>query len=187
MSGNQTSLPPVAIKLLAGLAIVPGIRTILAPGFDSWLVYFLAFNLFRDGTFDPVWLYAAVTSVFVHGGWLHLLADAPNVEGRTLAFTQSQVWHWAMQSTHAPRRVTGAAVPIAPGTRCVALCAAATGKLQSVQVLMRLTGKISSRHRIIWIQTPTTHGLTPTVSCVMNLMTSHPPMMKTSNLMVYSR
>lgn len=78
-------------------------------------------------------------------GELHLLADAPNVEGRTLAFTQSQVWHWAMQSTHAPRRVTGAAVPIAPGTRCVALCAAATGKLQSVQVLMRLTGKISSR------------------------------------------
>lgn len=76
MSGSQTSLPPVAIKLLAGLAIVQGVRTVLPPEFDSWLVYFLAFNLFRDGTFDPVWLYAAVTSVFVHGGWLHLLANA---------------------------------------------------------------------------------------------------------------
>lgn len=76
MNGSQTSVPPIAIKLLAALAIVQGIRTILPPEFDSWLVYFLAFDLFRDGTFDPVWLYGAVTSVFVHGGWLHLLANA---------------------------------------------------------------------------------------------------------------
>lgn len=78
-------------------------------------------------------------------GKLQLLADTSLVEGRTVGFTQSQLWHWAMQSTQQPRRVTGEAVTIAPPARCVALLAAATGKLQSVQILMRLTGKIKSR------------------------------------------
>lgn len=75
MNGT-VSLPPPALKLLVALAIVQGVRAILPPEFDAWFVYFTAFDLFRDGTFDPVWLYGAVTSVFVHGGWLHLLANA---------------------------------------------------------------------------------------------------------------
>jgi membrane associated rhomboid family serine protease len=76
MNGNSISLPPVAVRLLVFLAIVQGVRSILPPEFDAWLIYFLAFDMFRDGVFDPVWLYGALTSVFVHGGWLHLVANA---------------------------------------------------------------------------------------------------------------
>ena len=76
MNGNSISLPPAAVRLLVFLAIVQGVRSILPPEFDAWLIYFLAFDVFRDGTFDPVWLYGSVTSVFVHGGWLHLVANA---------------------------------------------------------------------------------------------------------------
>lgn len=76
MNGNSISLPPVAVRLLVLLAIVQGVRSILPPEFDAELIYFLAFNAFRHGAFDPLWLYGAATSVFVHGGWLHLLANA---------------------------------------------------------------------------------------------------------------
>ncbi len=87
MNGNSVSLPPVAVRLLAGLAIVQGIRTILPPEFDAWMIYFLAFDVFRDGTFDSVWLYGAVTSVFVHGGWLHLVAN-----GTWVVVLSPQIW-----------------------------------------------------------------------------------------------
>lgn len=76
MSGGGLTLPPVAIKLLVALAIVQALRAILPPEFDLWLIYYLGFNMFRGGELDPAWLYGAVTSVFVHGGWLHLLANA---------------------------------------------------------------------------------------------------------------
>ena len=76
MNNASFTLPPVALRLLIVLAAVQLIRTVLPPGLDSMLVYFLGFDLFRTGRFDPVWLYGAVTSVFVHGGWWHLLANA---------------------------------------------------------------------------------------------------------------
>ncbi|MEX2453386.1 MAG: rhomboid family intramembrane serine protease [Rhodospirillaceae bacterium] len=76
MSAGTFSLPSTAIRLLMALVIVQGIRAILPPEFDAWFIYFLAFDPFRDGTFDPVWLYGALTSVFVHAGWMHLLANA---------------------------------------------------------------------------------------------------------------
>ena len=76
MNNSQFSLPPVAIKLLVALIIVQAIRAILPPEFDAYLLVFLGFDLFRGGDLNLVWAYGAVTSVFVHGGWLHLLANA---------------------------------------------------------------------------------------------------------------
>lgn len=76
MSNEQLTVPPVAIRLLVALAIVQGIRSILPPQFDGYVIYFFGFDPFRGGSFDPVWLYGAVTSVFVHGSWWHLLANA---------------------------------------------------------------------------------------------------------------
>jgi membrane associated rhomboid family serine protease len=76
MDNSQFSLPPVAIKLLVALIIIQAIRAILPPEFDLYLVFFLGFDLFRGGELNLIWLYGAVTSVFVHGGWLHLLSNA---------------------------------------------------------------------------------------------------------------
>lgn len=76
MNKSQFSLPPIAVKILVALTIVQAIREILPPEFDAYLVVFLGFDLFRGGELNPVWLYGALTSVFVHGGWLHLLANA---------------------------------------------------------------------------------------------------------------
>ena len=98
MNNPPFTLPPVVLRLLIVLAIVQLARTVLTPDLDILLVYYLGFDLFRTGQFDPVWLYGAVTSVFVHGGWWHLLANAlwivvvtpqivPHIRGRRfLAF-----------------------------------------------------------------------------------------------------
>ena len=64
--------------------------------------------------------------------------------GKIVTFKQSQLWHWAMSSNQQPRRVTGDAVPMAPGDLCIALIPE-NGELQSVQAVPRLTGRISSR------------------------------------------
>lgn len=76
MNQPSLSLPSVGIKLLVALAVVQVVRTVLPSEFDRYLIYYLGFDLFRDGAFDPVWLYGAVTSVFVHGGWVHLISNA---------------------------------------------------------------------------------------------------------------
>ncbi|MGB0630507.1 MAG: rhomboid family intramembrane serine protease [Alphaproteobacteria bacterium] len=73
---NSFTLPPAVLRLLIVLAVIQLIRTALPPDLDAMLVYYLGFDLFRSGGFDPMWLYGAVTSVFVHGGWWHLLANA---------------------------------------------------------------------------------------------------------------
>ena len=76
MNNSSFTLPPVVLRLLMVLATVQLIRTVLPPDLDSLLIFFLGFDLFRGGQFDSLWLYGAVTSVFVHGGWWHLLANA---------------------------------------------------------------------------------------------------------------
>ena len=76
MNDRNFTLPPVAVRLLLVLAGVQVLRTVLPPNLDGVLVYYLGFDLFRGGSFDPFWLYGAVTSVFVHGGWWHLVANA---------------------------------------------------------------------------------------------------------------
>ena len=76
MNNSSFTLPPIVLRLLIVLATVQLIRTVLPPDLDSMLIFFLGFDLFRSGQFDPLWLYGAVTSVFVHGGWWHLLANA---------------------------------------------------------------------------------------------------------------
>lgn len=75
MHPSQLILSPVAIRMLIIMVVVQAIRYVLPPGLDSGLVYFLGSDLFRDGRFDPMWLYGSVTSVFVHSGWLHLLSN----------------------------------------------------------------------------------------------------------------
>ena len=75
MNNSSFTLPPVVLRLLMVLATVQLIRTVLPPDLDSMLIFFLGFDLFRGGQFDSLWLYGAVTSVFVHGGWWHLLAN----------------------------------------------------------------------------------------------------------------
>lgn len=98
MNNPPFILPPVVLRLLIVLAVVQLARTVLTPDLDVLLVYYLGFDPFRTGQFDPVWLYGAVTSVFVHAGWWHLLANAlwivvvtpqiaPHIRGRRfLAF-----------------------------------------------------------------------------------------------------
>lgn len=75
MNPANLTLSPVAIRFLIALIVVQAIRYVLPPGLDGALVFFLGFDLFRDGGFNPVWLYGAATSVFVHSGWLHLLSN----------------------------------------------------------------------------------------------------------------
>ena len=76
MSAARLFLPPPAVKILIALAVVQAVRSVLPPEFDAYLLYFLGFDAFRRGVFEPVWLYGAVTSAFVHGGWAHLGANA---------------------------------------------------------------------------------------------------------------
>jgi len=76
MDNSQFSLSPTAIRLLVVLVVVQAIRAVLPPEFDAYLIFFLGFDLFRGGELNLVWIYGAVTSVFVHGGWMHLLSNA---------------------------------------------------------------------------------------------------------------
>jgi hypothetical protein len=78
-------------------------------------------------------------------GQLELDVDTPLCDGRLISFAQKDLWHWAISSNHTPRRVSGETVTIAVGARCVVALKQGSGVLQSVQVLPRLTGKISSR------------------------------------------
>ena len=76
MSAARLFLPPAAVKILIALAAVQAIRSVLPREFDAYLLYFLGFDAFRRGVFEPIWLYGVATSVFVHGGWAHLGANA---------------------------------------------------------------------------------------------------------------
>ena len=94
----------------------------------------------------PATLAATCTAYDDGEGTLELLADHPSLDGQTsLEFTQAHIWHWAVASNHQPRRVTGDAVVVTPGARLIAALKADTGALQSVQLLIRLTGQVSSR------------------------------------------
>lgn len=77
MNQNQPfSVPPIAIRLLIVLAVIQLVREVLTSDTDAYLMFYLGFSLFRDGFFDPVWIYGAVTSVLMHGGWWHLASNA---------------------------------------------------------------------------------------------------------------
>lgn len=76
MNNTSLTIPPVAIRLLVALLVVQVVRAVLPHDLDAYLVYFLGFDLFRSGAADPIWLYGALTSVFVHGDWWHLAANA---------------------------------------------------------------------------------------------------------------
>ena len=75
MNRPDLSIPPVAVGLLAAMILVQVVRTVLPEEYDLYLLYFLGFHPFRAGSFDIVWAYGALTSLFVHAGWLHLLAN----------------------------------------------------------------------------------------------------------------
>jgi membrane associated rhomboid family serine protease len=76
MNNSQFSLSPTVIRLLVVLTVIQAIRAILPAEFDAYLLFFLGFDLFRGGDLNLIWIYGAMTSVFVHGGWLHLLSNA---------------------------------------------------------------------------------------------------------------
>lgn len=76
MDNSQFSLSPTVIRILVLLAVAQAVRTILPPELDAYLIVFLGFDLFPGGKLNVVWAYGAATSVFVHGGWLHLLSNA---------------------------------------------------------------------------------------------------------------
>lgn len=76
MDNSQFSLSPTVIRLLVVLIVLQAIRAILPPEFDFYLLFFLGFDLFRGGDLNLIWIYGAMTSVFVHGGWLHLVSNA---------------------------------------------------------------------------------------------------------------
>ena len=76
MNDNSFTLSPVTLWLLVVLAGVQLVRSVLPLELDAYFIYFLGFNPFRSGYLDPIWLYGAATSVFVHGGWWHLLVNA---------------------------------------------------------------------------------------------------------------
>ena len=80
------------------------------------------------------------------GGVLSLTTDHPQVApGSSIAFTQAQLWHWAIGGDQQPKRVEGEGVGIAAGQACIAALTPANGALQNVQVVMRIKGKIASR------------------------------------------
>lgn len=72
---NRPSLPPAAVRVLGALVAIHAVRTALPDGYDFALVRVLAFAPFRGGALDPALLYGAVTSVFVHADWTHLLVN----------------------------------------------------------------------------------------------------------------
>ena len=81
-------------------------------------------------------------------GEVELTADLPDAitaSGRTHGFKEAHLWHWAMTDKQPRIRVTGEAVALHAGDRCIVELKTATGELHSVQVVPRLTGKISSR------------------------------------------
>ena len=77
MNTNEPfAVPNAAVRLLVVLAAVQLIREVLAPDLDALMVYYMGFSVFRQGIFDPVWLYGSITHVLIHSGWWHLLANA---------------------------------------------------------------------------------------------------------------
>ena len=87
MDKSQFSLSLTAMRLLAVMIAIQGIRTVLPPEFDTYLVMFLGFDLFRGDKLNLAWIYGAVTSVFVHGGWLHLISN-----GTWIVVLSSQIY-----------------------------------------------------------------------------------------------
>ena len=55
------------------------------------------------------------------------------------------VWQWAVGSNLQPKKLTGDAVQIAPGDRCVAALDPKEGAIQAVQKIVRFPGKIATR------------------------------------------
>ena len=75
MSGARFSVPPAASRILAALVAIQALRTVLPHEYDAYLVFFTAFHPFTGHELDPVWLYGAFTSVFIHANWSHLLMN----------------------------------------------------------------------------------------------------------------
>ena len=75
MSGARFSVPPAAVRVLAVLVGIQALRTVLPHEYDAYLLFFMAFHPFAGPELDPVWLYGAFTSVFIHANWPHLLMN----------------------------------------------------------------------------------------------------------------
>ena len=110
----------------------------------------------------PVALSAVCISYAGGTGEVELTSDLPTAlsgVSKTLSFEEAHLWHWAMTDKQPRVRVTGAAVTLRAGERCVVELKSTTGELHSVQAVPRLTGKISSRPNA------TTGQIEPDESC----------------------
>ena len=101
-------------------------------------------------TEGPLPVACHVTKYSDGSGMIMLDTEVPSIdtmsEGTQIAFTQGQLWHWALQSNQQTRRVVGEAVgAVAVNARCVAEIKQGSGQLHAVQLLPRLTGKLASR------------------------------------------
>ncbi|KAL1520805.1 hypothetical protein AB1Y20_022367 [Prymnesium parvum] len=66
-------------------------------------------------------------------------------QGGTLLVQQPQLWQWAVAASLQPKRLSGDAVTLAPGDRCVAALDPKDGTLQAVQKIVRFRGRIATR------------------------------------------
>jgi membrane associated rhomboid family serine protease len=68
---------PATVAVLVGVMVaVAAIRAVLPEAWDISLVVHLGLVLFLDGSFLWDRLHTLVSSVFLHGGWLHLAFNA---------------------------------------------------------------------------------------------------------------
>lgn len=70
------NFPKAVLVLLATMAAIAVIEHVTPPRWHRELVFYLGCSLFFDGVFIPERLYTAVTAIFVHASWFHLLANA---------------------------------------------------------------------------------------------------------------
>mgnify|MGYP001157027286 FL=1 len=75
-NAKSLAIPKVVLRLLIIFVIIQLLRSALPPDWDAYLLSLLGFNPFRAGGFQVQCLYGAVTSIFVHGGWWHLISNA---------------------------------------------------------------------------------------------------------------
>lgn len=70
---EKITLPRTVLVLLGIMVCIMALRQVLPFDLDEKLLVFLGLALFIGGEFQWDRLYTLITSVFVHGGWMHLI------------------------------------------------------------------------------------------------------------------
>lgn len=75
----------------------------------------------------------------------HGTVELDTEQGGVLEVQQSQLWQWTLAPNLQPKKLTADKVKMGPGDRCVVARSPVNGSVQAVQLIVRFTGKISSR------------------------------------------